>query len=67
MFGAAFELMKLLDREGEITIDSAPPNRSCKLALRQPETLDASAEVGRCLLEEEAHKGRSGRGRGMSW
>jgi hypothetical protein len=64
---AAFELMKLVDREGEITIDSVPPNGSCKVALGTPETLDAFVGTDRCLLTDERHEGRPGRGRGMPW
>jgi hypothetical protein len=64
---AAFELMKIVDREGEITIDSAPSNRSCRVSFVQPTPLDASAGEDRCFQAEERHEGRPSRGRGIQW
>jgi hypothetical protein len=59
---AAFELMAVVDREGEITIDSAPSN-PCKVALGAPEMPDASPSVARCFLKDDAFERRFGRGR----
>jgi hypothetical protein len=64
---AAIELMGLVDSEGEITIDRAPSNASCKVALAARERLDASAGVERCFLAEERHEGGKGHGRGIPW
>lgn len=66
LVGAAFELMKLVDREGEITIDGVPSSGSCKVALAEREMLDASAE-DRCFLAEERHQSRPSGGRGIRW
>jgi hypothetical protein len=64
---ASFELMKIVDRDGEITLDSAPSNASCKVALVEASPLDASAGVDRCLQAEERHQGRPSGGRGIPW
>ena len=64
---AAFALMKIVDREGEVTIDRAPSNGLCKVALGELETLDASAGVNRCFLSEERHQGPPVHGRGIAW
>ncbi len=64
---AAVELMRLVDREGEVTIDSAPSSGACKVALLPREAPDASTDVERCFLEDEARKkkGTDSRGRGL--
>jgi hypothetical protein len=58
---AAFELMAVVDREGEVTVDTAPSSDPCKVALGAPELPDASASTARCFLKEDTFRYRHGR------
>ncbi len=59
---AAFELMAVADREGELTVDNTPSN-PCKVALGAPDLPDASVPMARCFLKDETFERRFGRGR----
>jgi hypothetical protein len=58
---AAFELMAVVDREGELTLDTAPSNDPCKVALGGPELPDASASIARCFVKDDTFRYRRGR------
>ncbi len=63
---AAVALMKLVDKEGEVTIDRTSANSECKVALADADVPDASAGVANCFLKDERPRSAPGRG-GLTW